>query len=108
MVPVSLVSVTVSLAGKECPVETSLVIHAVTYMVCVMEDPVCVPRGGVGHTAPWMSVLMPVQAMVSVPTLLQECPGHGLVTARLAGLDQTAPHSWRFSVMINLTMMKMA
>ena len=106
MVPVSLVSVTVSLAGKECPVETSLVIHAVTYMVCVMEDPVCVPRGGVGHTAPWMSVLMPVQAMVSVPTLLQECPGHGLVIVRLAGLDQTAPHSLRFSVMINLTMMK--
>ena len=106
MGPVYLVSVTVILGGKDRPVKTSPVMHAVICTVCVREGPVCVSRGGVGHTAHWMSVLMPVLAMVSVPTVLQECLGHGLVTARLAGLDQTAQHSWRFSVMTNWTMMK--
>ena len=95
MAPVCRVPVSVRLGGRVCPALTRLVMLGVTYMVYVMVDPVNVSRAGVGHTAPWMSVPMLVQAMVSAPTPLQGYHGHGLVTVRQVGQEGTAQHSWR-------------
>ena len=73
-------------------------------MVLVLLGPVFACKAGAGHTAPWMDVLMPAQAMACVLTVLSVCPGHA--GARTDGLEQTALFSWRWSVMISLTMMK--
>ena len=97
-------SVNVPRAGKDWHVLRSLVMHAAISMVHVLLGPVFARRAGAEHTAHWMSVLVHVQAMDCAPTVLLVCPGH--VSARMAGLELTAPHSWRWSVMISLTMMK--
>ena len=97
-------SVNVLQAGKDWHVMRSLVMHAAISMVHVLLGPVFARRAGVEHTAHWMSVLTHVQVMVCAPKVLLVCPGH--VSARMAGLELTAPHSWRWSVMISLTMIK--
>ena len=74
------------------------------FMVLVLVGPVLACKAGEGHTAPWMDVLMPAQAMVCALTALLSWPGHA--SARKDGLEQTALFSWRWSVMISLTMMK--
>ena len=73
-------------------------------MVLVLVGPVLACKAGEGHTAPWMDVLMPAQAMVCALTALLVCPGHA--SARKDGLEQTVLFSWRWSVMISLIMMK--
>ena len=104
MVSVCQDSVNVTQDGRGQHAKCSLVILVAISMVLVLLGLVLACKAGEGHTAPWMDVLMPAQAMVCAPTVLLVCPVHA--GARKDGLEQTALFSWRWSVMISLTMMK--